>query len=356
MKSIQDIKMLMEKVNEYWIRQKEEPGDCAWERAAYFLGNTAAYEVLKKPEYLEYAVKWANANDWNFYNNAGHCTIDADSLSCGETYLDLMEHYNIDGKMEHITATMEYTLQDRKDDYWWWIDAMYMALNFYNRMGLLLKEDRLIDKAYRLYINAKEERRLFDGEEKLWFRDENFLPEIAETTGGGKVFWARGNGWVFAGLARTLRTLNGACRNGKDMGINKAAVLRYYEEYRSVYVKMADALRSCQCADGFWHTSLTEPREYDMPETSGTLLIILGMLIGIRLGLLSKEYLECAMEGIEAVNREAVEENGRIGWVQVVALKPGPVKKEASNDYAVGTYLLVCRELISYLQERENED
>ena len=48
------------------------------------------------------------------------------------------------------------------------------------------------------------------------------------------------------------------------------------------------------------------------------------------------------------MNREAVEASGRIGWVQVVALKPGPVKKEDSNDYAVGTYLLVCRELIAY--------
>lgn len=340
--SIPDLKKRMERVNDYWIAQNPGTGDCAWERAAYFLGNTAAYEVLKKPRYLDCAVEWARANDWNFHDNAGHCTTNADNLSCGETYLDLMEEYGIQGKKEHIMATMDWTAQDPHQDYWWWVDAMYMALNFYNRVGLLLRDERLLDKAYGLYRNAKDERRLFDREEKLWFRDENFLPEIARTAGGKKVFWARGNGWVFAGLARTLRTLSGG--------------QRYYEAYREVFAEMADALRKCQCGDGFWRTSLLEPEEYDMPETSGTALIVLGMLIGVRLGILPEEYMECALRGFDALNREAVEESGKIGWVQVVALKPGPVKKEATNDYAVGTYLLVCRELIAYLWERENEN
>ncbi|MCI9337841.1 MAG: hypothetical protein HFH93_09930 [Lachnospiraceae bacterium] len=333
--SISDLKKRMERVNDYWIEQNPEPGDCAWERAAYFLGNTVAIEVLGKPRYLEYAAKWARANDWNFYDNAGHQTTNADNLICGETYLDLMNEYGIPGKMEHIRTTMEWTARDTHNDYWWWVDTMYMALNFYNRMGLLLNDHRLIDKAYRLYLNAKEERRLYDREERLWFRDENFLPEVARTAGGRKVFWARGNGWVFAGLARTLRTL--------------PAEQKYYNEYKSVFVSMADALEKCQCEDGFWRTSLLEPQEYPMPETSGTVLTVLGMLMGVRLGILPERYMECALRGFDALNREAVEESGRIGWVQVVALKPGPVKKEASNDYAVGTYLLVCRELIACL-------
>ena len=329
MRSIADLKERMERVNDYWIAQNPEPGNCAWERAAYFLGNMAAIEVLKKPRYLEYAVEWAQANHWNFYDNAAHCTVNADNVSCGETYLDLMENYGILGKMEHIRATMEWTASDPHNDYWWWVDTMYMALHFYNRMGLLLEDDRLIDKAYRLYLNAKEERHLYDREEKLWFRDENFLPEIARTAGGRKVFWARGNGWVFAGLARTLRTL--------------PPEQKYYREYREVFTGMAQALEKCQCGDGFWRPSLLEPEEYPMPETSGTVLTVLGMVIGVRLGILPERYMECALRGFDALNREAVEASGRIGWVQVVALKPGPVKKEDSNDYAVGTYLLVCR-------------
>ena len=56
-------------------------------------------------------------------------------------------------------------------------------------------------------MNTKKERGLYDEQEGLWFRDENYLPDRARTADGKKVFWSRGNGWVFAGLARTLEIL-----------------------------------------------------------------------------------------------------------------------------------------------------
>ena len=289
-------------------------GNNAWERAAYFLGNMAAYDVLKKQKYLDYAIEWANANDWKFNRNENHNTTNADNVSCGETYMDLMTKYGVEGKMTHMLETLEFTAQDEKNDYWWWIDTFYMALNFYTRMGLYLNDDRLVDKAYRLYMNSKVERGCYDEEEGLWFRDERFL----------------------ANVARTLRTLP------KEH--------KYYEEYRGVFVKMAEALRQCQSTDGFWRTSLLDPEEFDMPETSGTALNVLGMIIGIREGLLDESYLECVWKGFDALTDIAMDESGRIGWVQVVALKPGNVRQEATNDYAVGTYLLICKELIEYIQ------
>ena len=113
---------------------------------------------------------------------------------------------------------------------------------------------------------------------------------------------------------------------------------------------MAEALRRYQSADGFWRTSLLDPEEFDMPETSGTALNVLGMIIGIREGILDASYLECVWKGFDALTDIAMDESGRIGWVQVVALKPGNVRQEATNDYAVGTYLLICKELIEYIQ------
>ena len=336
MRNVVELKALMEKVNDYWIAENPDVGDNAWERAAYFLGNIAAYDVLKKQQYLDYAIEWANANDWDFNRNENHNTTNADNVSCGETYMDLMTKYGVEGKMTHMLETLEFTAQDEKNDYWWWIDTFYMALNFYTRMGLYLNDDRLIDKAYNLYMNSKAERGCYDEEEGLWFRDERFLADVAHTLNGKKVFWSRGNGWVLGGLARTLRTLP------KEH--------KYYEEYRSVFVKMAEALRRYQSADGFWRTSLLDPEEFDMPETSGTALNVLGMIIGIREGILDASYLECVWKGFDALTDIAMDESGRIGWVQIVALKPGNVRQEATNDYAVGTYLLICKELIEYIQ------
>jgi len=339
MRTVEELKELIEKVNDYWISQNPDVGDCAWERAAYFLGDMAAYKVLGKQRYLDYAIEWANKNNWNFYDNENHNVTDADSLSCGETYMDLMTQYGVKGKMDHMLSTLEWTAEDPNNDYWWWVDTMYMALNFYNRMGLYLQDERLINKAYNLYINSKIERTCYDEECKLWYRDENFLPDKTRTMSGKKVFWSRGNGWVIGGLARTLRTL--------------PVEHKYYEEYKSIYVEMADSLRKCQGKDGFWRTSLLEPEEYPMPETSGTALNILGMLIGIRENILDESYMDCVLKGFEALTTEALEESGKIGWVQVVADRPGVVKKECTNDYAVGTYLLICKELIEYIREKE---
>lgn len=98
MRNVVELKALMEKVNDYWIAENPDVGDNAWERAAYFLGNIAAYDVLKKQQYLDYAIEWANANDWDFNRNENHNTTNADNVSCGETYMDLMTKYGVEGK------------------------------------------------------------------------------------------------------------------------------------------------------------------------------------------------------------------------------------------------------------------
>ena len=125
-----------------------------------------------------------------------------------------------------------------------------------------------------------------------------------------------------------------------------------FMQAKKVFVEMAEALRNCQGEDGFWRTSLIEPDEYPMPETSGTALDVLGILIGIREGILDESYMDCVWKGFEALTGEALEESGRIGWVQVVADRPGVVRKECTNDYAVGTYLFICKELIGYIQDK----
>ena len=112
MRNVVELKALMEKVNDYWIAENPDVGDNAWERAAYFLGNIAAYDVLKKQQYLDYAIEWANANDWDFNRNENHNTTNADNVSCGETYMDLMTKYGVEGKMTHMLETLEFTAQE----------------------------------------------------------------------------------------------------------------------------------------------------------------------------------------------------------------------------------------------------
>jgi len=331
---------LAEKINDYWIKQNPDVSDCSWQRAAYFLGNLAAYDVTEKKEYLDYAVEWANKNEWKFYYNEKDPNYDiydymtcADYLLCGETYIELMDKYGVRGTDRYMIEDLEKTLNDPNNDYWWWVDTMHMALNFYNLMEKRQNDIRYADKVYKLYYNSKVERKCYDEEEHLWFRDENFLPDKMLTRSGKKVFWARGNGWVFAGLARTLE--------------NMSSEHKYYDEYKKVFCDMAYAIKKAQSEDGFWRTSLLEPDEFPDAETSGTVLFVLGFLKGMKLGLLPKEdFRTAAMNGYNALVNDALTDEGRICRVQGVNDRPGFVDENNSNDYAVGTMLQIIRELI----------
>ena len=46
---------------------------------------------------------------------------------------------------------------------------------------------------------------LFDKKEHLYYRDERFISQLDN---GTKIFWSRGNGWVFAGLVNIMRELD----------------------------------------------------------------------------------------------------------------------------------------------------
>ena len=326
-----ELQALAEKVNDYWIGRHPAVGDCAWERGTYMLGNIAAYELTGRKSYLDYALLWADANGWRFYDDADYNTTNADNKICGQSYLRLLELAPGRGTDAHMLKSMEYTLNDSKNDYWWWVDTIYMALPYYTQMGVKYRDDRYFEKVHRLFVNSRIERSCYDERERLWYRDERFLPDRARTSGGEKVFWSRGNGWVFAGLARTLETMPEA--------------QRYYSEYLEIFRAMAARLRELMKPDGAYATGLLDWEEFPDSETSGTALFTRGFLMGVRLGILEPAYLETALRGFEWLTEMALEENGRIGWVQTVAWGPGPVKQECANDYAVGTYLLILKEL-----------
>lgn len=333
----EEIKSLMEKVNDYWISKNPESGDCAWERGAYFIGNMEAYRVLGKKEYLDYALKWANDNGWRFYDDPDYNTENADNKICGQTYLDLLD-MGVEGATDvHMLKTINNLSADPNNDYWWWVDTIYMALPLFYRMAKEYKNTDYAKKGYNLYMDTKVRRKLYDEEEKLWYRDERFLPGNEMVPDGRKIFWGRGHGWIFAGIARALIYIE---RDDE-----------HFTEYANMLNDMAKELVKYQQKDGFWRCNIKEPQEVDVPETSATVLIGYGMALGVRLGVLDEKYLESAIKAYEGLNKTAVNDEGRIGYVQGVAWGPSPVYEDGTNDYAVGTYLLFASEMLKICEE-----
>ena len=182
---------------------------------------------------------------------------------------------------------------------------------------------------------------LYDPEEHLWYRDGRFVIQEdgsgPRTENGFKVFWSRGNGWVFAGLAQVLDV----------MPTDYPDRPRYEELFR----EMAAALVAIQGEDGLWRSSLHDPEEFSTPESSGTGFFTYGLAWGVNNGLLDPAtYLPAMRKGWEGLNW-AVQPDGRIGWVQQIGYDPRSVTADDSMAYGTGAFLLAGSEMLKLASE-----
>ena len=54
----------------------------------------------------------------------------------------------------------------------------------------------------------------------------------------------------------------------------------------------------------------------------------IGIFDGVHMDLLDTSYLDAGIKGFEWLCREALEENGKLEWVQAVAWGPGEIRRE----------------------------
>lgn len=170
---------------------------------------------------------------------------------------------------------------------------------------------------------------LYDKEEHLYYRDSRFFGQ--REANGKKVFWSRGNGWVLAGLARVLQFLP------ED----------YPERQRflDLFQEMAQKISSLQGNDGYWRTSLLDPGNWPMPETSGTGFFTYALAWGVNQNLLDRaSYEPAVLKGWSALIH-SVQPSGMLGYVQRVSNRPGETGPDRSEVYGVGAFLLAGSEV-----------
>jgi rhamnogalacturonyl hydrolase YesR len=198
---------------------------------------------------------------------------------------------------------------------------------------------------YAMYSFSKRnhgEKGLYDTDEHLWWRDKDFDPPYKEPN-GENCYWSRGNGWVVAALVRTLDELPESDP--------------HYQEYLQDYLDMCKALLPLQRKDGYWNVSLKDPGNYGGKEVSGTALFTYGFAWGIRKGLLDRKiYLPAVVKAWKSMEREAVHENGKLGFVQGTGKEPKdgqPVGYDSTpdfEDYGLGCFLLAGSEIIKLMK------
>ena len=114
-----------------------------------------------------------------------------------------------DYKVARAKEVMSYECNHPDTHFWWWADALYMVMPVMTKMYCLTGEEMYLDKLYENFIWS--DSLMWDKDEQLYYRDGKYIwPKVTTSCDGGKSFWARGDGWVLAGLAKVLA----------DMGFN----------------------------------------------------------------------------------------------------------------------------------------
>ena len=320
---------------ESFVRNKKRPSHI-WTRGVYYEGLMALYNVYPDAAYLEYTDRWANFHKWTPVGNAQ--ATHADNQCCMQTYLERYRMTHDERMIQVVRDNLDHQIQTGRVNYWTWIDAIQMAMPIYAQMyGITGKRDYM-DYAMKAYLWCRNEcgGGLFNGEDGLWWRDKDFVPPYKEKD-GNNCYWSRGNGWVYAALARVMDELS-----PDDP---------YFQTLQSDYLAMSRALLTCQREDGFWNVSLVSPTTFGGKELTGTSLFLYGMSWGIRRGYLKEDgYRKACDLAWQGMSKDAVHPNGFLGWVQETGKQPSDGQPLSYSrvpdfeDFALGCFLLGATE------------
>lgn len=316
--------------------------DNGWVQAAFYIGLSRWATTTSNPQFRRALVEKAEHNQWRL----GPLPWHADDQAFAQVYVDLA--VNDPGKLEPVKQVFDSILQQRPTNSlefnrdpagqvegdcqhrWCWSDALFMAPPAWAGLSRVLADNRYLDYALEEYQATR--LFLFDNDEHLFYRDSRFRDR--RDAHGHKVFWSRGNGWVFAGLPLLLEQM-------PSQHPQRPAL-------EALFMEMAARFASLQTNEGLWSSSLLDYQHNPLPETSGSAFIVFGLAWGVNHGLLKQQqYAPVVREGWHAI-RERVSAEGRLGWVQQVGNAPDQVLASDTQLYGSGALLLAASELVDW--------
>ena len=268
------VRETIRKVNDKWQADHSPDTTAFWHAAAYHTGNMEAYKLIGEPRWLDYSQKWAEHNEWKGaksdnrsewkydYGEDDEHVLFGDWQICFQTYADLDNILPEDKRIARAKEVMEYEMSTPQNDYWWWADGLYMVMPVMTKLYKITKNPQYLDKLYE-YIQFSDSI-MYDPEEHLYYRDAKYTYPKHTTEAGKKDFWARGDGWVFAGLAKVIPDLPEDYKNKK-----------FFEDR---FKDMAEAVVAAQQPEGHWSRSMLDESQSPGYETSVTAFFTYGLL------------------------------------------------------------------------------
>lgn len=351
-----EIRRIIDKVNTKWQRENTPLTDAFWHNAAYHTGNMEVYQLTGNPDYLAYSEQWANHNDWQGakssnknewrldYGETDDYVLFGDWQICFQTYSDLFNILPDDKRIRRAREVMEYEMDTPRNDYWWWADGLYMVMPVMTKLYNITGNSKYLDKLYEYMLYS--DSIMYDDTEHLYYRDAKYVYPKHKSANGKKDFWARGDGWVLAGLAKVLKDLP------KDF--------THYQFFKDKFKNMAQAVVKAQNDKGYWSRSMLDEEHAPGYETSGTAFFTYGLLYGLNSGILvGNDFEEAAMKGWQYLQNIALQKDGTIGYVQPIGEQAIPgqvVDRKSTANFGVGAFLLAACEYVRYLEKESLTD
>ena len=313
-----------------------------WQHGALYVGMMNWAELPGNEKYFVPLRQIGEENNWELGDRLFH----ADDHAVGQMYLSVFEKDGDPGMISHTIAQFNQIFVADPDGSlewvepsisgvgrecqlrWCWCDALFMAPPTWMKLSLATGDDRYMEYGDKEFWATHDYLR--DPDTNLFFRDSRYFERRDEA--GNKIFWSRGNGWVYAGLVNILRILP------EDHPS--------YPRYVKLYKDMSATIAGLQHDNGLWSASLLLKNPNPIPETSGSSFMTYGLAWGLNNGHLdSAAYGPVVRKGwLALVN--AVSDDGKLGWVQPVGSEPDNIMESDSGLYGVGGFLLAASQMI----------
>lgn len=249
----QQIANVMDRVVERTMRM-----DMTWDwpcGVAYY-GICEAYEATGKEEYLQLVRDRVDEYiglglpKWTVNTcSMGHCLITLYEHTGDEKYLEIAKskvEYLQNSALRFGDRVLQHTVSVKNDfPEQAWADTLFMAAFFLLRMGVLLRDEALIDDALNQYYWHIQY--LQDPVTGLFYHGYS---NITKDHMSG-IYWGRANAWAAYTMSQVGKRLPQAYLYPK-----------YLDVVGSLNEQLA-ALKLCQTDNGLWRTVLDDPASYE---------------------------------------------------------------------------------------------
>ncbi|KAJ5689526.1 hypothetical protein N7462_003918 [Penicillium macrosclerotiorum] len=214
-----------------------------------------------------------------------------------KAYLESWAEYIMDGIPRTEEGGIQHITFRQVNEGQLWDDTLMMSVLPLAKIGVLLNRPAYVEEAKRQFL--LHIKYLTDRKTGLYYHGWTFI----ERHHFAEALWGRGNSWVTIAIPEFISLLQ----------LPPGDHLR--EFLVSALEQQVLALKKYQNTNGLWHTLIDDPTSY--LEVSASAGFAFGILKGVRMKYLGKQYKEIGLKALEAVinnvNEKGVVENVSFG-------------------------------------------